>query len=151
MHAVIFHLANEEETQWLGARLAELAPFKPAIWLHGELGAGKSTLSRACLRALGVTGAIKSPTYTLVERYPVAGGEAWHLDLYRIASPEELDYLGLDDSDVVLWLIEWPERGAGVLAAPDIEVTLKYAADGGRNAEFLTQNSHIATAITLWK
>lgn len=151
MHAVKFHLATEEDTQRLGAKLAELAPFKPSIWLHGELGAGKSTLSRACLSAMGVTGAIKSPTYTLVERYTVDGGEAWHLDLYRIASPEELDYLGLDDAQVVMWLVEWPERGQGFLAAPDLEVFLSYAEDGGRNAEFLTQNSEIANVITLWK
>lgn len=146
-----FKLANEEDTIRLGAKLADLLPLRPHIWLHGDLGAGKSTLARACLRSLGVTGAIKSPTYTLVERYPLEQGEAWHLDLYRIASADELEYLGLDDADVRFWLIEWPENGRGFLQPPDLEIFLSYGDDGGRIADFFTTNRAIEQSITLYK
>src|SRR3546814_3542372 len=98
--------------------------------LHGDLGAGKSTLARAWLRALGVEGPIRSPTYTLVERYPVPGGEALHLDLYRIGGAGELEFLGLDDADVALWLVEWPERGTGGLPAADLRVDLSMEGAG---------------------
>lgn len=121
-------LENADATDALGAALARTRPARGVLYLHGDLGAGKSTLARAMLRALGVTGAIRSPTYTLVERYPLAtGGEAWHLDLYRIGDGAELEYLGLDSDDAVLWLIEWPERGGGHLPAADIRVDLEVA------------------------
>lgn len=119
-------LENAEATDALGAALASTRPERGVVYLHGDLGAGKSTLARAFLRALGVTGAIRSPTYTLVERYPLAsGGEAWHLDLYRISDAAELDYLGLDSDDTVLWLVEWPERGGRHLPAADVRVDLE--------------------------
>lgn len=126
-------LADADATDTLGAALALSRPVPAVVHLIGELGAGKSTLARALLRTLGVTGAIRSPTYTLVERYPlVSGGEAWHLDLYRIADPGELEYLGLDADDVVLWLIEWPERGSGALPRPDLVVSLAVEGQGRR-------------------
>ena len=98
--------------------------------LHGDLGAGKSTLARVLLRALGVAGAIRSPTYTLVERYPVEGGEAWHLDLYRIGDAGELEFLGLDEGAAVLWLVEWPERGGAALPRADLQVDLSVEGNG---------------------
>ena len=111
-----FFLADSDATELLGQWLAATRPPQALIELRGDLGAGKSTTARALLRALGVQGAIRSPTYTLVERYPLAsGGEAWHLDLYRIGQAGELDFLGLDEGSAVLWLVEWPERGAGAL------------------------------------
>ena len=119
------HLPGEDATAALGADLAQSLPPHAVVHLHGHLGAGKSTLARAMLRALGVTGTIRSPTYTLVEQYPLpAGGLALHLDLYRIADPGELEYLGLDATDIRLWLVEWPERGQGGLPPADIEVEL---------------------------
>ena len=120
------HLADSDATERLGAALAGSQPAGAVVFLHGDLGAGKSTLARAWLRALGVSGAIRSPTYTLVEPYQFAdGGRALHLDLYRIAGAEELEFLGLDDpAGVALWLVEWPERGAGALPTPDLEVYL---------------------------
>ena len=110
-------LADSETTEVLGRALAVTRPPRAIVYLHGELGAGKSTLARALLRQLGVQGSIRSPTYTLVERYRLPDGEAWHLDLYRIGSAGELDFLGLDGEEATLWLVEWPERGAGALPA----------------------------------
>lgn len=129
------HLPDADATGRLGEALARSRPAQAVVHLHGDLGAGKSTLARALLRALGVQGAIRSPTYSLVERYPLDDGEeAWHLDLYRIADAGELEFLGLDGAPASLWLVEWPERGSGALPAPDLEVWL--ALDGsGRRAE----------------
>lgn len=126
-------LADAEATEMLGRALAATRPGDAVVHLHGDLGAGKSTLARAMLRGLGVEGAIRSPTYTLVERYPLADGrEALHLDLYRIADAGELEFLGLDGTDIGLWLIEWPERGAGALPRADLRVDLEVA-QAGRN------------------
>lgn len=129
-------LPTVADTDGLGGRLAETMPGTAVLWLRGDLGAGKSSLARALLRALGVRGAIKSPTYTLIERYPLRDGEAVHLDLYRIAAAAELDFLGLEDlhGQARLWLVEWPERGAASLPSPDLEITLEGAGDG-RQAE----------------
>ncbi|GAB3330953.1 tRNA (adenosine(37)-N6)-threonylcarbamoyltransferase complex ATPase subunit type 1 TsaE [Marilutibacter aestuarii] len=125
------HLVDADATQALGAALARSRPPRAVVYLRGDLGAGKSTLARALLRALGVTGTIRSPTYTLVERYPLQdGGEAWHLDLYRIADAGELEFLGLDADETRLWLVEWAERGAGALPAADLVVELAVAGDG---------------------
>lgn len=125
------HLADESSTAALAQALAATAPAGAMVHLQGDLGAGKSTLARAWLRALGVTGPVRSPTYTLVERYPLAESrEALHLDLYRIGDAAELDFLGLDDADPALWLIEWPERGASALSAPDLIVSLAVAGEG---------------------
>jgi tRNA threonylcarbamoyladenosine biosynthesis protein TsaE len=131
------HLQDAAATDALGTVLARTQPAEAIVFLEGDLGAGKSTLARAWLRALGVDGAIRSPTYTLVEHYPLAtGGKALHLDLYRIAGAGELEVLALDDAGASLWLVEWPERGAGGLPPPDLKIAL--AVDGaGRNARLL--------------
>lgn len=124
-------LATAADTDALGARLAATRPQPAVVALSGPLGAGKSSLARAMLRALGVAGAVRSPTYTLLERYPIAGGEALHLDLYRLAGSGELEFLGLDDaSDAVLWLVEWPEHGVGELPAFDLKIELAMAGAG---------------------
>lgn len=103
-----------------------------SIHLIGALGAGKTTFARALLRALGAGERIKSPTYTLIETYALPGLTAQHLDLYRIAAAEELEWLGLRDlaDGAVLWLIEWPERGAGAIPPPDLIVELAHAPSG---------------------
>ena len=119
-----------DATEALGQALARTRPAVAVVHLRGDLGAGKSTLARALLRALGVAGAIRSPTYTLVERYPVEGGEAWHLDLYRIGDAGELEFLGLDEGAAVLWLVEWPERGGAALPRADLQVDLSVEGNG---------------------
>lgn len=124
------HLQDSDATERLGQILAATRPAQAMVHLRGDLGAGKSTLARALLRALGVQSAIRSPTYTLVERYPLADGEAWHLDLYRIGAAGELDFLGLDEASVNLWLVEWPERGGDVLPPADLVVALALHEDG---------------------
>ncbi len=125
-------LADEAASQRFGEALAASLPARAVVHLEGDLGAGKTTLARALLRALGVQGAIKSPTYTLIERYPVDGGEVAHLDLYRIADPEELSFLGLDElADTArLWLVEWPARGAHFLPGADLWVGLTVQGSG---------------------
>lgn len=125
------HLPDVAATDAVGHALADTQPDRAIVFLHGDLGAGKSTLARAWLRALGVTGAIRSPTYTLVEHYPLGDrGMALHLDLYRIAAPGELEFLALDDADVRLWLVEWPDRGGDALPKPDLDVWLELDGDG---------------------
>ena len=103
------------------------------IYLHGDLGAGKTTLARALIGALGVDGRVKSPTYSLVESYALPHLAIHHLDLYRIADPGELEWLALDELDsggANLVLVEWPERGAGSLPRQDVELRLAHAEPG---------------------
>ncbi|MFZ7096144.1 tRNA (adenosine(37)-N6)-threonylcarbamoyltransferase complex ATPase subunit type 1 TsaE [Luteimonas dalianensis] len=123
-------LADEDATVRLARLLAASQPDPAVVYLGGNLGAGKSTLARAWLRSLGVEGTIRSPTYTLVERYRLGDSEALHLDLYRIGSGAELEFLGLDEAPARLWLVEWPERGAGGLPAADLEVGLAISGSG---------------------
>lgn len=131
---LVLDLADEAASQRLGQQLAATLPTRAVVHLQGDLGAGKTTLARALLRALGVEGAIKSPTYTLIERYSVEGGEVAHLDLYRIADPEELSFLGLDElaDSARLWLVEWPDRGAAFLPDADLRIRLTVAGVGRR-------------------
>lgn len=126
-------LSDESAMMALGADLAATCPADAlAVHLTGDLGAGKTTLVRGFLRALGHSGPVKSPTYTLVESYEPAGRSVHHFDLYRLTDPEELDYLGLDGyfDGRALCLVEWPERGAGVLKAPDLSISLRVEGSG---------------------
>lgn len=128
-----WELPDEDATRTLGAQLAGALDSGLVIYLRGELGAGKTSFARALLAALGVGERIKSPTYSLVEGYQTRHGRpAWHLDLYRIADPGELEWLGLDalSDPAAVVLVEWPERGQGALPAPDMEVHLDYRGIG---------------------
>lgn len=128
-------LPDVEATAALGRALADALVSVgdgALITLTGELGAGKTALARAVIGALGHAGPVVSPTYTLMEPYPVAGRQLCHLDLYRLAAPEELEYLGIRDmaGERDWLLVEWPERGAGYLPAADLDVALAYAGSG---------------------
>jgi len=137
---IALQLPDPAATDALGHLLAQTQPSSAVVHLHGDLGAGKSSLARAWLRALGVRGAIRSPTYTLVEHYAYADarlpaeGRAMHLDLYRIGDPGELEFLALDDPATSLWLVEWPERGGAALPGADLRVELAVDGAGRRVA-----------------
>jgi tRNA threonylcarbamoyladenosine biosynthesis protein TsaE len=133
-------LPDAESQAAFGARLAARLPRRLVIYLHGDLGTGKTTLARGILRGLGHQGAARSPTYTLIEPYEIGAARVYHLDLYRLADPEELEYLGLRDllDEDALWLVEWPERGAGLLPAADLTIAIEYLPRGRR----LTLRAH---------
>ncbi len=124
-----FKLPDETATVELGRKLSVL---NGLIFLHGELGAGKTTLVRGFLRGLGHDGAVRSPTYTLIEPYDLKDRRVFHLDIYRLSDPEELDFLGvrdeLDDESNTL-LVEWPERAHGELGKARFEIYLDYDGD----------------------
>ncbi len=131
-------LADEDATMALGRDLAAILPADGLVaFLYGDLGAGKTTFARAFLQALGVGERVKSPTYSLVEGYDIGERKAFHLDLYRIADPGELEWLGLDSlaEPGAIVLVEWPERGAGAL--PPVDLALSFRHDGaGRAVRF---------------
>lgn len=130
------YLADERATLAFAARLLPCLSGAPLVFLQGQLGAGKTTLVRGILRALGHEGPVKSPTYTLLEPYEVDGRTVYHFDLYRIGDSEELDFIGMDellDADAIK-LVEWPEQGAGRL--PEADVTIRMSLEGeGRRIE----------------
>ena len=135
-----------EATEELGARLARARPASSAslavLYLSGELGSGKTTFVRGFARAAGVRGLVRSPTYTLLELYPADTGTLVHLDLYRVASPAELDSLGLREwaAPRHTWLIEWPEHGAGRL--PEADLVVRFTAGGaGHDIEVTTESA----------
>jgi len=132
MSDLTLSLADADAMEALGQRLAGVLG-SAIVYLQGGLGTGKTTLARGILHGLGYTGKVRSPTYTLVEPYPVAQGMVYHMDLYRLADPGELEGLGLRDmlESRTLLLIEWPERGTGGLPAPDLVIRIS-GADTGR-------------------
>jgi tRNA threonylcarbamoyladenosine biosynthesis protein TsaE len=129
-------LPDAAATEALGMALARAYPRGPGgavVFLHGELGAGKTTCVRSLLRALGVRGTIRSPTYTLVEVYQPAGLTCVHVDLYRLSGPLDVEDLGLRDYlGECLLLVEWPQKGGGALPPADLELTLTYDGDSRR-------------------
>ena len=134
-------LESEAATINLGRLLAPALDAAGVIFLSGGLGAGKTTLCRGLLRGLGYYGAVKSPTFTIVEPYELERGSVYHFDLYRLAHPDELDYLGAEDyfAAEALCLIEWPERGAGFLRMPDLELTLTVTSETSRQVQLRAQ------------
>ena len=132
MSAEIEHLVrSEEEMRAFGAELIRDHNFGAVVTLSGELGTGKTTLVRGILEARGIT-SVRSPTYTLIEYYPLAELTLVHFELYRLADPEELEFLGFRDylNDTTLCFIEWPERASGYLHRVDLEISLAYHPQG---------------------
>ncbi|MEY4768524.1 MAG: tRNA ((37)-N6)-threonylcarbamoyltransferase complex ATPase subunit type 1 TsaE [Pseudomonadota bacterium] len=125
-------LKNEMETESFGAWLWTQFPKTGVIFLHGELGSGKTTIVRGLLRAAGHNGAVKSPTFTVVENYHLQQRDIFHFDLYRLVEAEELEWLGIRDyfASNTLCLIEWAERGYGYLPQADVEIYLQLHPQG---------------------
>ena len=142
MSEVTLFIANEEAMVAFGKRIAEITQGVGLIFLQGDLGAGKTTLSRGIIRGLGHAGAVKSPTFTLVEPYEIGDLRAFHFDLYRLVDPEELEYMGIRDyfDGDALCLIEWPDKGTGFLPKPDLTITIT-PHDNGRQLKLLSQSA----------
>lgn len=137
MSARCIFLADEQATLQAGEALAQALQTRReararVIYLEGQLGAGKTTLTRGVLQALGHRGKVKSPTYTLVEPYALACGVVYHFDLYRLKDPAELEFIGVQEyfDQGCLCLVEWPERGANEIPAPDVVAALSVEGSG---------------------
>jgi tRNA threonylcarbamoyladenosine biosynthesis protein TsaE len=124
-------LQSESDTASLAAAMAAGIEPGQKIYLSGDLGAGKTTFTRALLRALGVEGAVKSPTYNLVELYVISGLNFYHFDFYRFTDPEEWHHAGFREyfNEDAVCLVEWPEKAAGLLPQPDLAIELLMPAD----------------------
>ena len=127
-----FILENEEDTQRLGELIAKYLETPLVCFLEGDLGVGKTRITRAIIQSLGYQGNVKSPTYTLVEPYQLENMKVYHFDLYRLSDPEELDFLGIRDyfDDESVSFIEWPSKGEGWLPEADLVISLIFKQQG---------------------
>ncbi|OOF49585.1 tRNA (adenosine(37)-N6)-threonylcarbamoyltransferase complex ATPase subunit type 1 TsaE [Rodentibacter trehalosifermentans] len=146
MNALTQYIPDEATMLRFGKKLAETilgchAKRAVILYLNGDLGAGKTTLTRGMVQGLGFQGKVKSPTYTLVEEYNIAGKMIYHFDLYRLADSEELEFMGIRDyfAKEAICLIEWAEKGAGILPPADLLVNIDYY-DDARNITLIAQN-----------
>lgn len=146
-------LPDQLATEAFGALLWRTLPPHCLLFLQGDLGAGKTTLVRGLLRAAGYEGAVRSPTYSLVEEYDLNQRRIFHFDLYRLKDPEELEWLGIDDylNQPALCCVEWPQMGGGWLPAADLTLQLM-AENEGRLIELISPRPELINAINLeWK
>ena len=150
----ILNAASVEQMEVLGRAIGAAVDATEGtfiIALEGELGAGKTTLVGGILRSYGVTGPVRSPTYTLIEPYDTAGRSIYHLDLYRLTDPREVEPLGIRDllAGSAVLLIEWPSRGAGAIPAPDLQIDIAYPPVGteGRQIRLTPQSPSGASAV----
>jgi len=130
------------ETLAIGKLIAAQLCFPACVYLYGEMGAGKTTLTKSIIGALGCQGEVTSPTYNLVQEYEVELGTIFHMDVYRIDDPSELEFLAIDDlwSDSSLFLIEWPEKGAGFLPQANFEISISKIFDQTANSRNIILN-----------
>jgi tRNA threonylcarbamoyladenosine biosynthesis protein TsaE len=128
---------NEKQMLKIAKEYATNLKAGKIVFLHGDLGTGKTTFVKGVLRALGYDGNVKSPTYTLVENYELDNFNICHFDLYRLADPEELEWIGVRDyfNESTVCFVEWPEKGNGFLSKADINIHIKYL-DKGRELNF---------------
>ena len=133
----LYLIHSIEDLDKFAQTMAEHIPFGSLVFLRGELGVGKTAFCRAFLKALGYVGTVKSPTYTLVESYEVPKGIVHHFDLYRLRSPEELEWLGWRDylQKNALCLIEWPEKAGETLPMPNVDICFFYHENDQRRIE----------------
>ncbi len=138
-----FKTTSEEAMLQWGVTMARYVNDGLILFLYGELGAGKTTLTRGLLRGLGWTGSVKSPTYTLVEAYDLNQKQLFHFDLYRIKQAEELDYMGIQDyfTPEAICVVEWPEHGKGVLPVADLSLYLTYEGETDRQIQIEASSS----------
>ena len=146
------HLLDEHATVAFGERVGGLLGDGAIVYLTGTLGAGKTTFCRGVLQAFGYSGAVKSPTYTLVEPYELRGRSIYHFDLYRLGDAEELEFMGVRDYFVEqnICLIEWPDKGHGYIPKPDITAQLKVS-EGGRDVTLCaetTRGNNVISSLT---
>ena len=141
-------LADEAGMEEAGRQLGQALLQGGVVFLEGTLGAGKTTFSRGFIRGLGHTGAVKSPTYTLVEPYELGEVTVYHFDLYRLRDPEELELMGIRDyfTPAARVLVEWPEKGQGLLPEPDIHLTITVVPQG-RHLEFTALSTRGQAAL----
>ena len=132
MSELHWSLPSEADTLALGQRLATVLAKGGVLYLQGDLGAGKTTLSRGLIQSLGHAGAVKSPTYTLVEPYELPCGRLYHFDLYRLNDPEELELIGIRDyfDPAAICVVEWPDKGGDAIPEPDLILELEKAGTG---------------------
>jgi tRNA threonylcarbamoyladenosine biosynthesis protein TsaE len=149
MKQLSFHAPDADAQEALGRALATALGGQGVVYLQGDLGAGKTTLTRGILRGYGHAGNVKSPTYTLVEPYELDHITAHHFDLYRLTDPEELELLGIRDycRPDTLSIIEWPDRGQPFLPPADLTITIRVDTDG-RELEFVAHNEKGEAVLT---
>jgi len=140
-------LQDSDQTVLFGQHLSRACDVAVCIYLHGNLGAGKTTLTRGFIQGLGHDGNVKSPTYTLVEPYELADWHVYHFDLYRLSDPEELEFMGIRDyfGEHCHCLVEWPDKGEGFLPQPDIDLTIEYV--GEQRQIILQANTEVGTRV----
>ncbi len=150
--SVSFHLSDEVATVSMGKKIAAAVKNELkqgiVVYLNGDLGAGKTTLTRGFVQGMGHKGNVKSPTYTLVEPYELEEWNVYHFDLYRLADPEELEFMGIRDyfNQNCCCFVEWPEKGNGMLAKADVLINIAYYGEE-RELEMLAKTPLGATLV----